>query len=301
MVTYSTMSGTKSALQSLAARMKAKALFENPIIDLRPWECFKQKHLIQSASFPVEFLESRMHELPVRTIPLSLVGEHHQIEQAEKFLFAKGYQIAVKQLIDSHSLDDDYFPEQIEIGEHSTRLWQPSEVAARFCREFQSQCKNKRGLDLACGAGRDSLYFASENWQMTAVDSSVSALEKLKESAFRSSQSVECIELDLEKGFESLLTRNRQYDLVIVVRYLHRPILGQIKHLISDYGFIVYQTFMRGSELFGSPKNPRYLLEENELASVFCDFKVMVNEITLLNDGRPTNSFIAQKIPNRVI
>jgi len=39
-----------------------------------------------------------------------------------------------------------------------------------------------------------------------------------------------------------------------------------------------------------------FLLKQNELAKTFPDFQVIRDEVELLTDGRPVNSFIAQKI-----
>lgn len=278
--------------------MVSPELFENPIIDLRSEQAFAAKHLIDSSSFPVEYLEQRMHELPIKSLPLSVVGNEVQIKQAEVFLQSKGYQIAFKQMTVLDQFSERISDDLLADGDVSKRLWQPSDVVARFCQDFYSSQTNKQGLDLACGAGRDSLYLTEKGWQMTSVDFSPSALDKLQNSAKRAKQNIACLELNIEKDFGQLLEQKTQYDLVLVVRYLHRPLLETLKSLIKPSGFIVYQTFMQGCEEFGSPKNPRYLLAKDELASVYSDFDILYDEVTLLNDGRPTNSFIAQKCAN---
>jgi hypothetical protein len=52
-----------------------------------------------------------------------------------------------------------------------------------------------------------------------------------------------------------------------------------------------------GSEVFGSPKNPNFLLKENELAQVFAGDAVLCNEVLHLPDGRPMSMFMV-KIKN---
>ena len=38
---------------------------------------------------------------------------------------------------------------------------------------------------------------------------------------------------------------------------------------LDDGGVLIYQTFMVGNEEFGRPRNPDFLLKENELREVF--------------------------------
>jgi cytochrome b561 len=85
------------------------------------------------------------------------------------------------------------------------------------------------------------------------------------------------------------------FDLINVARYLHRPLFAQIKSLLAVDGIILYHTFMQGSEVFGSPKNPNFLLKQGELAEVFADWHIWCDQTLVLADGRPMSYFIAQK------
>ena len=40
-------------------------------------------------------------------------------------------------------------------------------------------------------------------------------------------------------------------------------------YLLNDGGYLLYETFSRGNEIFGSPKNPKYLLKDRELIDLF--------------------------------
>jgi hypothetical protein len=52
---------------------------------------------------------------------------------------------------------------------------------------------------------------------------------------------------------------------------------------------------MVGSEVFGSPKNPNFLLKAGELSDVFSDCDILLDEVVTLADGRPMSLFVARK------
>ncbi len=60
-------------------------------------------------------------------------------------------------------------------------------------------------------------------------------------------------------------------------------------------GLLVFQTFVEGVEAFGSPKNPNFILKKGELAKSFADFRIIIDKIETLKDGRPVSSFVAQR------
>lgn len=271
------------------------------MLDLRSVQAFNQSHIINSASFPIDELSDRLHELPMRTQPVELFGSLEQLQKATEFLSAKGYLIVNRQVASEEKLLQLKQSGKLAFGRSYQRLWQPAEIVKRFIQSYSADCENKSGLDLACGSGRDSVYMSMQGFAMTAIDYLPSALEKLSDLAQRCTQSINVVQLDLEKTSQEnsqnpLDVLADPFGCVIVVRYLHRPGLVQLKSLIDIGGYIVYQTFMRGCEEFGSPKNPRFLLESGELASIFFDFEILVDEVEYLADGRPTNCFIAKRI-----
>jgi len=272
-----------------------------PILDLRSVDLFKKSHLLYSSSFPVSQLPERLHELPIRTQPISLLGSSSELQTATEFLTSKGYTIANSQVASDEKFAQFEKFNRLGSGDSYQRLWKPAKIVSQFVDEYADKCKNKSALDIACGAGRDSVYMAMQGWQVTAVDYLPSALKKASDLAMRCKQSINTLLLDLEKTeleneWVKLRHADQLYGCVIVVRYLHRANLSLIRDIIDIGGFIVYQTFMRGCEKFGRPKNPKFLLEQGELAETFSDFNILVDEIEHLEDGRPTNRFIAQKV-----
>jgi tellurite methyltransferase len=265
-----------------------------PIIDLRSKEDFVLSHWRGTSHFSADNIIDRMFELPKRNQPLRLIGTYRQITVAQNQLLNKGYKIAANLEWNKEIEKQLYSLGLIAKGSQSTRLWSPAPIVELFQNKIVNQAHVGTALDIGCGAGRDSVYLATKNWKVDAVDYLPDALDKVKALAKRNSVEVNCHLLDLEKNADRLLEKSYRYQLILVSRYLHRPLFPLLKELLLPGGYIVYQTFMRGCELFGSPKNPRFLLEKDELAEFFAEFNILKNDRVYLDDGRPTNVFIAQ-------
>ncbi len=118
--------------------------------------------------------------------------------------------------------------------------------------------RHSRVLDVACGQGRHALFLASLGHRVEAVDRDVAATGALREM-----DGVSVTVCDLES--EDWPYVERCFDAVIVTNYLFRPLLPKLIRSLDRGGLLIYETFMVGNELFGSPRNPDFLLRENEL------------------------------------
>jgi SAM-dependent methyltransferase len=118
-----------------------------------------------------------------------------------------------------------------------------------------------RVLDVACGQGRHSRWFAARGCRVVAVDRDTAALDQLASVA-----GVTAISADLEADpwpFES-----EKFDAIIVTNYLHRALFPSLLRALADDGVLVYETFARGNEAYGKPSNPDFLLTEGELLTI---------------------------------
>lgn len=113
-------------------------------------------------------------------------------------------------------------------------------------------------LDVACGAGRHTRLFLERGHRVVAVDRDLGGIEDLD-----THPALEAYELDLEDG--SPFPFARSFDAVVVANYLHRPLLPHLVRSVGAGGVLLYETFARGNERFGSPANPDFLLERGEL------------------------------------
>ena len=118
-------------------------------------------------------------------------------------------------------------------------------------------------LDFASGNGRNSIYLAEKNRIITAIDKDSNKLDNYKNFNY-----INTICFDLETNEEWPL-KNEYYDIIIVVNYLYRPKIKKLINLLKKGGYLFYETFSRGNEKIGSPKNPNYLLKDRELINLF--------------------------------
>ena len=115
-----------------------------------------------------------------------------------------------------------------------------------------------RVLDLACGYGRHSRFFAARGVNVVAVDRDAAALATLA-----GEERIATRALDLEAGRWPL--PGERFDAIVVANYLHRPLFPFLLAALADDGVLIYETFARGNEAYGRPSNPDFLLERGEL------------------------------------
>ncbi len=273
-----------------------------PIIDLRSEAAYLSSHIVHASHFPLESIIDRMHALPRKTQPLKLVGTKQQVKIAKASLESKGYQIDSGLEWNEQIVKDLLKSGLIEKGMISRRLWEPAPIVEYFVKHYEienrnaDKIKNVNALDIGCGAGRDSVFLAMNGWQVHAVDYLPGAMEKLSQLAMAHGVKVKGYQLDLEQQDNQIDQVGAVFDLIVVVRYLHRPLLVQLNQKVRLGGYVVYQTFYKGCEKFGKPRNPRFILQPGELATAFNGFEIIKDEIEYLADGRPTNVFIARKV-----
>src|SRR5262249_17069555 len=92
-------------------------------------------------------------------------------------------------------------------------------------------------------------------------------LERARALAQRFEVAITTRTCDLERGDPGL--PEGRYRLVIVFRFLHRPLFPAIAQALAPGGFLVYETFRRRQRRSGRPSHPRFLLDDGELSSAF--------------------------------
>ena len=150
-----------------------------------------------------------------------------------------------------------------------------SYLLKKHARLFSKLNEGSEVLDLACGSGRNGLALTENDMKVTFVDNSESALaEVFTKIQGKNRHKHQCLRVDLEGGKSSLFD-TRRFDAILVFNYLHRPLFPKIKSALSKGGLIFYETFTTEQKLFGRPKNPNYLLRDNELLENFEGWEII--------------------------
>jgi SAM-dependent methyltransferase len=114
-------------------------------------------------------------------------------------------------------------------------------------------------LDVACGGGRHGRYFLKSGHSVSFLDKNLDGVADIAGVA-----GIEMILADLENG-DPWPLEHHQFATVIVVNYLHRPILPAIFEAVAPGGILLYETFAQSNKRYGRPRNPDYLLAPGEL------------------------------------
>ena len=127
-------------------------------------------------------------------------------------------------------------------------------------------------LDVACGYGRHARWFHARGHAVTVVDQSAEAVAAIDLPA----DTCRRVVADIENGpwpFD-----NRQFDAVVVIHYLWRPLLETLVNSLAPGGVFIYETFTQGNETVGKPSRPDFLLATGELLTVCSSLRIVAFE-----------------------
>jgi rhodanese-related sulfurtransferase len=152
--------------------------------------------------------------------------------------------------------------------------------------------RGARTLDVACGRGRHALLLAGAGYPVRAVDRDPDRIAALRASALKLRLPLEAEVVDLESGAVSL--GDGEWELVLVFRYLHRPLFPALVRALRPRGLLVYETFTTGHARHGGPTNPDFLLEPGELPRLVAPLEV-IRQREGVFDGEHVASVVARR------
>jgi len=262
----------------LACATLAEALGSLPgarLLDVRDEAAFARGHAEGAGRIALAEFAARRAELPSRATPVVVVHDAPEsAREAAAALVSRGYE-RVAWL--ERALGAE--PEGHASRAPAARLWSVS----AFIERHVGGARQGRALDLACGSGRAAVFLALSGFQVQGWDHDASALERARALAARHGVSVAFHALDLER--EPPPEPVERFDLIVVVRYLHRPFFPWIERALAPAGVLLYETFRDGQQRFGPPRRARHLLRAGELLTAFPSLVVEHHEET--PDGVP--------------
>lgn len=138
-----------------------------------------------------------------------------------------------------------------------------------------------RVLDLACGNGRHSRFFAARGHPVEAVDRDPAKLAAL---AGIPGISTRCADLEAREWPYP----GDQFAGIVVANYLYRPLFPHLLAALATGGVLIYETFAAGNERYGRPSNPAFLLAPGELLDVVNGrLRVIAYEDLHVSEPRP--------------
>lgn len=263
-----------------------------PIIDLRSYEDYVRGHLPGAVHIPFEQLPDLWHELPPKGSSIQLCVAADKRAIAEELFRQRDF--VITQLHDESHLAS----KTLDTGDKQNRLWKGNPLLEQHPEFFTPVPDTKPvAVDIGCGSGRDCILLGMLGYRVIAIDVFAGALARVSHSARRWQLDIETIEMNCRQQPEALieLLEKHQPQLIMQSRFLHRPLFDVYQKYLPAGCKIVIHTFLEGAAKYGKPKNPDFLLKNEELAERFAHWSVLFDQVHRLDDGRPLSLFIAQK------
>ena len=129
-------------------------------------------------------------------------------------------------------------------------------------------------LDVASSDCRNGIFLAKQDLKVVCCDISAESLVRGKRQAEREGVIIETWHTDLEKEGTSHLPVDA-YGGIVVFRYLHRPLIPDMRRAVKHEGIVVYETYTVNQRQFGKPCNPAFLLKPGELRDWFVGWEII--------------------------
>ncbi|MDO8653382.1 MAG: class I SAM-dependent methyltransferase [Undibacterium sp.] len=141
-------------------------------------------------------------------------------------------------------------------------------VASSWVQRFFSLIPRDQGpvLDLACGGGRHTRLLLDAGYEVWALDKDAVLLKPLEALGARCFRvDLEASSQDVESGEGTWPFDANMFSGIVVTNYLYRPLFERLISSLKEEGVLIYETFSKGNEVYGRPRNPDFLLQSGEL------------------------------------
>ncbi len=151
-------------------------------------------------------------------------------------------------------------------------------------------------LDIAMGAGQNSVFLAQRGYTVTGIDRSQAAVAHAREYARYKGVSIAAVSADmLEWPFPE-----NHFDVILNFYFLERDLVPRIKAGLKKGGLLFFETYTLDQQRFDGPHNPDFLLKPNELLESFLDLFVLFYHERIEPDGKGGYNALASMIAKKV-
>ncbi len=238
------------------------------ILDVRTPEEYRELgHIPGAILLPVDLIPSAPATLPRDGKPLLVYCEHGlRSVSAVRFLAQAGYENLLNLAggLSRWTGPRDHAPaEEGAAAGPSPWLVANADLLPR----------GGKTLDVACGRGRHALLLAVAGFPVRALDRDAAAIADLSNIARRLNLPVRAEVMDLEA--DGIDLGHEIYDLIVVFRFLHRPLFPAIRKALRTGGLLLYETYTEAQAARGKPSNPDFLLKPGELRALAAPLDIL--------------------------
>ncbi len=128
-----------------------------------------------------------------------------------------------------------------------------------------------RALDVACGAGRNSVFMAQAGFEVDAIDISHQGLGKARQNAQSQGLDINWIEHDLDQTYEFAI----DYSLIVVMWYVNLPLITRLCDSLATGGYLICEEHLRVEQDVIGPGNPNYRVAPGALRKAIQELDVL--------------------------
>jgi dihydroneopterin aldolase len=167
---------------------------------------------------------------------------------------------------------------QLERSRLAHQIQDTGPTPAQFLTQQLHRVPKGKALDVAAGSGRNALYLASHGFQVDAMDRDEQTMTQLAAAAKqRNLPNLTVRTVDLErKTKERPEFPKREYDVIVVLFYLHRALFPALIDSLKPNGVLIYETFTIDNYLrHHHPRRWEFCLAHNELLRLTSTLRVL--------------------------
>ena len=131
-----------------------------------------------------------------------------------------------------------------------------------------------KALDVACGAGRNSLFLAQAGYQVDAIDISPAGLHKASQQAQSQGLNINWIEHDLDQAFQF----DTDYDLIVVMWYVNLALVTRLCDCLLPGGYLLCEEHLITDQDVIGPTSSNYRVASGALREAVSGLEVLLYE-----------------------
>jgi FolB domain-containing protein len=151
-------------------------------------------------------------------------------------------------------------------------------LPAQFLVQQVHRLPKGTALDVAAGSGRNTLFLATQGYQVDAIDRDADALARLSTAAENALlHNVHSRTIDLEQAAPYVPDLGKETtDVIVVFFYLYRPLFPSLMDALKPGGVLVYETFTIENHFrHKHPRRLEFCLAPNELLRLTSPLQVL--------------------------
>ena len=131
-----------------------------------------------------------------------------------------------------------------------------------------------RALDVACGAGRNSIFMAEAGFQVDAIDIAREGLKDARKKADQQGLSLNLVEHDLDEPYPF----DNDYDLIVVLWYVNLELITQLCDCLAPGGYLLCEEHLHSEQEVIGPHNPDFRVAPGALRKAVSTLDLLLFE-----------------------